>query len=222
MARLRNEWEKQQNQQANPPSNDRRNVASKAWDFVNILDSGRSWTTAEPEEDERKKGWKEQSKDAAKSMGSSYDRVSKGAAEVLAFDSKDSKNARNAEDSFMATTTNTLNNLGRELEKTTDKKKRERLTKAIKALGGDIADTSKKSSDRSKEIQERTDPVKGAAAVGSIGFDILTAGAGGNAAKATKEAAKRTISRMASTGGEAALSGAVYGGLGLHLVGLRP
>jgi hypothetical protein len=216
MARNRIKWEEEQEKKSKeaeaPKPPDRRNVASRIFDTVNPLDSGRSWGTSDPSEEGRKKSWRDQAKDTGESLISSYKTLSTGAAEALASDSNDQRGVRNAQDALMEGNTATVARLTKELKKTKDEKKKARIRKAIESLTEATSDTGRQSAERSAEVADRVDPIKNAAALGSIGFDVLTAGTGANAAKLAGK--KQVLGRMARAAAEGAASGGVSGGLG--------
>lgn len=81
------------------------------------------------------------------------------------------------------------------------------------------SDTQDKSfQERQQQIIDRTDPVKGAAAVGELGLDIATAGVGGQAAKAgiktVTEGGKLLSTQLAKDAAAGAGIGAAYGAEG--------
>lgn len=153
---------------------------------------------------------KDVTKDIGKGIASSYTRVSGGIAESLGHGTEAQKKAREAQSSITDSNTQLIADFAKQLkDPNLDPEKRKRIESTINKLNKTNAEVAKASNERSQQIQERTDPVKGGAAVGSIGFDVLTAGTVGSAAKGgevglqtgkllTKEAAKKEAERLAS------------------------
>ncbi len=139
---------------------------------------------------------KEGVKSVGKGVTSSYNRLGEGIGESLAFGTKDSKEAREVQRKSVEMNTQLISKYGKQLDDpNVDPEKKKRIQKSLDAIIAMNQGIYKTATARNDEIIERTDPVKGAAAVGSIGFDALTAGTAGAAAKGAKTLA---LSRKAT------------------------
>lgn len=143
---------------------------------------------------------KDVGKDVAKSAVSSYDRVGKGVGEALGFDTKTSKDARQAESNLVEQNNRIIADYGKRLkDPNLDPKKREQYQATINLAKQQNDEVFKTATETNKQVMERTDPVKGAAAVGSIGFDILTAGTvTGTGKAAANTVARKQIEKLAA------------------------
>lgn len=107
-----------------------------------------------------------------------------------------------------------------------DPKRKASIEKAMGELRKQNDEIYKQSDQRQKEIMDATDPVKGVAAVGSIGFDVLTAGTYGASTKGASTGVRLTAKQIAKNTVEAGIKktlikealiqggqGAVAGGL---------
>src|SRR5690606_5867115 len=132
-------------------------------------------------------------KSVAEGVTQSYKRVGRGVAETLAYDTEAQKEEREAQDNLAEQNAQMQADIARQLRsKNLNPAKRRRLEKLSDELSGQSQEQFKQQDERNREIIERTDPIKGAAAVGSIGFDILTAGTVSTAGKtAAKEGGKQ-------------------------------
>jgi len=163
---------------------------------------------------------------------SAVDRVGKGYGEVINEATGGAQKSRNEQSAAQKEDTETIRQLGEKLKKATTDEDKNRYSKAIQAITGIGDEQDAAFQERQAQVAEATDPVKAAAAVGSIGLDVLTAGAGGavikgaRAAERASEAARvpgaaeRAVNTIVNPqgGAQAAKSGAVlgagYGGLG--------
>ena len=163
---------------------------------------------------------------------SAVDRVGKGYGEVINEATGGAQKSRNEQSAAQKEDTETIRQLGEKLKKATTDEDKNRYSKAIRAITGIGDEQDAAFQERQAQVAEATDPVKAAAAVGSIGLDVLTAGAGGavikgaRAAERASEAARvpgaaeRAVNTIVNPqgGAQAAKSGAVlgagYGGLG--------
>lgn len=197
------------------PNDDTRNLASKVFDTLNPIDGGRSFTTAEPSEEQAKKSGGDQAKDILNDLTSSYQRLGKGTAEVLN-DVTGNADKQQAEfTNFQDDQTKQLQETRQKIKAETDPTKKERLQKTADLITQNLLGTSEDRSKRLDEVIDRTDPVKGAAAVGSVGLDVLTAGVGGEAANITgKASSKMAAKRIAENAAKGAVPGAGSGALG--------
>lgn len=153
-----------------------------------------------------------------KSIAEPYQYLSEGVAESLAYDSQAMKDKRASEEALDKTNLDIIKRYGEvKRDPTTDPAKLARWEKLYKQT---IADSDQSFKDRAAEnaaLMAKTDPVKGAAAVGSIGLDIATAGmgtAGVQGAKvagkqATKEVGKKTAKELIESGAEGAAKQAI-------------
>lgn len=186
--------------------------------FVNAGDDLRyrvSATTPPP-----KKNLLQKTGGVAKGLGegiaSSYNRTSQGIAESLAYNTKDQKNARKAVEQAQNSDAQIASTLAK-ASKNADQATKDRINKVLESNKGNSLDTFQKANERNKQIQDRTDPLKAAAAIASIGLDITTLGTGTAAIQAAKlaakqggkVAAKQTAKRIAS----GASQGSAAGGL---------
>lgn len=184
-----------------------RSNISKAFDQVNFLDSGRSWSTDKPSAEQAKKGVLTQ---LSEGVGSTYTRVGEAVGETVNQFKNGDKQQRNFQEGQgvlqgvidRATERLKDTNLPADKRKQFEKLRAETVKSRDKLYG--------QRSQRLDEVIERTDPVKGAAAIGSIGFDIATAGTVSGAAQAGTRTAGRQIAGRVLSG---ASQGAVSGGL---------
>lgn len=135
---------------------------------------------------------KDVGKDLAKSTVSSYDRIGKGVGEAIGFGSKESEASRAAQDSLVEQNNKIIADYGTRLkDPQLDPKKRQQYQATIAQAVKQNEETYKQATDTNKTVMERTDPVKGAAAVGSIGFDLATLGTVSGTGKAAANAVVR-------------------------------
>lgn len=111
-------------------------------------------------------------------------------------------------------------------DKNLTKDQRESWKKAKSLAEQDNKSIYKESNKITKEVKENADPVKGAAAVASLGFDIATAGTGGAAVKGTKlvgeqvakkagkEVIEQGVKQVGKKIAQGSFEGAVGGALG--------
>lgn len=187
---------------------DDRSFLSKAFDQLNILDSGRSFETARPSEKQAKRSALSQLGDT---VGASYKRAGEATGEsIFQLTSGDEQQAEFQQGQ------NVLQGV---IDKATKRLQDPNLTPQKRAQFERLRAETIKSRDklygqrteRLTDVIEKTDPVKGAAAIGSIGFDVATLGSG---ARAARTAAQSGIRRAAGTVAQGAAEGAVSGGLG--------
>jgi hypothetical protein len=167
-------------------------------------------------------------KSVAETTASAYKRIGEGTAEVInevtggAQKERDIQSASNAEDIKL------IKSYGEKIKSAKTDEEKQRYRDALGKLMKTSDEQTKSFQDRQNEIVERTDPTKAAGAIGSIGLDVLTAGAGGTALKGLragvmarggikaaeevlKTGAKETAKRVAKNVAGGAGIGAAYG-----------
>ena len=112
-----------------------------------------------------------------------------------------------------------IRELGKKMQSAKTKEEKDRYKNAIRNIANIDSEQTKSFQDRQSQIIERADPVKGAAAVGEIGLDIITGGTGrsllfgGKAAMKTGQlATKSNIAKNVADGlktGRGGLGGAI-------------
>lgn len=206
--RIRLQAEAAKKQKKPTQKEDKRGFLSKAFDQVNPLDSGRSFKTATPDADEAKKSIVTQ---LGETVGTSYKRTGEAVGETLFSGVDQGKSAVDFEVG-QNVLQGVIDKADKRLQdRSLDPALRDRITKLRaetiksrdKLYGSNL--------ERTNEVIERTDPVKGAAAIGSVGFDLLTAGTVGGATQTAGRAGVKQVARQVATG---AGQGAVAGGLG--------
>lgn len=219
------EYKKRQAEQDKFLANQRKKIdegLNKGLSFEDIakktgveLDKIRTYTAASrPEYGTDTRSLVKKTTDTAKGVGqslaSSYDRLSKGVAETVNFDTAAQKRANLAEEAVLTSNTKLINDAAARLkDPNTPPEQKAKIRELVKKVAGKNLDQFQSSNVINKEIQERVDPVKGAASVASIGFDVLTAGSAGAATKAGSRGA--AIAKNVASG---AAQGAVSGGFG--------
>lgn len=145
-------------------------------------------------------------KGLGEAFASSYNRVGSGVAEVLGSDAQARANQAVAQADTAST--DLIRKAGQRLQDpTVPEAQKARIQDLINKVAGQTEKSFAANNAINKQIQERTDPVKGAAAVANIGLDVLTGGTIGNAATT----GARGLAREAATG---AFQGALGGGIG--------
>jgi len=134
----------------------------------------------------------------AEGIAQPYDYLSKGIGETLGYNTQDAVNARQAQTNLQNQSIDLTRQAAQKLRDpstTPDQKQRWQsfLNKQQQLNQLNFQDTT----NRNNEIIQRTDPIKGAASVGSIGADVATLGIGTGGVQAAKTAAR--------TGGRGAL-----------------
>lgn len=183
---------------------DTRGLFSKVYDQLNIADSGRSFKTATPSKKEAQKNIISQLGDT---VGASYKRTGEAVGETInQFVSGDQQQRE-----FQQGQSVLQSVIDRADQRLKDPNLDARTRSRIKKLREETIKSRDRlfgqRSGRLTDVIEKTDPVKGAAAIGSIGFDIATLGTGAKAAQAGASGLARNV---ASAAGQ----GAVSGGLG--------
>lgn len=165
--------------------------------------------------------------DIAKSTAEAYKRVGEGTAEVLNEVTGGAQKARDQQAASSAQDLQMIRSLGDRIKNGKTQEEKDRARSALDKIMKIGDQQSKDFQTRQNQIIERTDPVKGAGAVGSIGLDIATAGVGGVAANGLvkggikvgeeglktviKGGLKTGIKKVAKQAGEGAAIGAGYG-----------
>jgi len=159
--------------------------------------------------------------DIGKNVGegiiSSYKRVGEGISEAIYDATGQRASDEENRQKLQAENQKNVINLIKKSKTETDPIKKARYENAAKIIANSMSENNQAAQERINEIIERVDPIKGAAAVGSIGFDILTAGTGSQALKGGRLAlggekvAEKSLTKLAASG---AAQGAVSGGLG--------
>lgn len=155
--------------------------------------------------------------DTLKGLGAAltqgYKPVGEGTAEVLNEISGNAQKERDRQAKTQRDDAKLIRTYGERIKnaKTEDEKNRYRSALSKLTKTGDDSDSEFRS--RQSEIAERTDPLKGAGAIASIGLDIATAGVGGATIKGlrTAQTAKQALKETAKRAGQGAGVGAGYG-----------
>lgn len=145
---------------------------------------------------------------AGEALGSSFKRVGEGTAEVLAEATGINQRARDQKAKQDEEDLKAIKMLGEKIKSAKTDQEKERYRQSLKRYSGLVDTQDADFVNREKQIAERTDPVKGAAAVGSIGLDVLSGGTLGTALKGAGLLSK--VGRGASQG---ALAGGGQGAL---------
>lgn len=131
---------------------------------------------------------------------SQYKRLGEGGAEVLneitgqAQRERDANEQRNQQDIAM------IRSLGDKIKSAKTDEEKQRYRDALSKITAISTQQDKDFQARQDQIRERVDPVKGAAAVGEVGLDILTAGTLRAGATALKAGLKEGAGTAAETG----------------------
>lgn len=160
---------------------------------------------------------------------SQYKRTGEGLAEVANEVTGNAQRERDANVKRQQEDVALIKSLGQKIKGAKTEEEKVRYQNALKKIGSISSEQDKAVQGRQNQITERTDPVKGAAALGEIGLDVLTAGtvkAGAVALKTgLKEAGETGLKIAAKNAGKKALAkesakqagvGAGYGALGTY------
>lgn len=137
-----------------------------------------------------------------RSAGSSYNYLGTGIANVLSEMTGQEQQQRDMNQQKNQQDVATIKALGQKLRQASDPAQQQRLRDAISKITNISGQGDQALNQRQDQIIQQNDPIKGAAAVGSIGLDVLGAGAGSQLLKGGV--------RQAVIGG--AKQGALFGG----------
>ncbi len=142
-----------------------------------------------------------------------YARIGQGFAEVINEATGGAQRERDLLKQRQADDITIIRQLGEKIRNAKTDEERQRFRTALRNIvtqsdAQDVTDIA-----RQNQIAERTDPVKGAAAVGQVGLDILTAGTASNLLRGGRAA--QAVGRIIAPRGalQGAASGAAVGGL---------
>lgn len=145
------------------------------------------------------------SKGLVEGVTSSFNRLGRGLGESASQRTALSQEAEAGQAQLSQNLTNLIAKYGRQLrDPKVSNQKKDRIRRSLQGLVRQQADLTGRATERQNEIIEATDPIKGAAAVGNIGFNALTLGTGGGAVKSGASAIAR---RIASGAGQGAIAG---------------
>lgn len=161
-------------------------------------------------------------KSVGEGIAAPFKRTAEGVAEVVhevtgGAERERQQQSRSAEDSVQL-----IKALGQKMREAKTEEEKNRYREAIRKVSGISDEQYKQFQERQGQIIERTDPIKGAAAIGEIGLNVLTGGTvgavvkgGSAAAKATNIAQKLITPRGVGQGvASGAAQGALYGAAG--------
>lgn len=137
-----------------------------------------------------------------KGVTESYKRIGEGTAEVLNEVTGGAQKARDQQSKSNADDIAAIKNYGQKILNAKTDEEKNRYRAALSALVKTSDVQSKDFQERQKQIIERTDPVKGAGAVASVGLDIVTAGTGGALLKGGKAVGEQVIKEGLKQGGK--------------------
>lgn len=168
-------------------------------------------------------------KSIADTASSAYKRIGEGTAEVVNEVTGGAQKERDLQTQTQANDVKMIRQLGETIKNAKTQAEKDRAKTALGKIVNIGNEQDKSFQNRQNQIIERTDPVKAAGAVGSIGLDIITAGMGGAAGKALetgilartaakkateeglKIVSKETGKDILKNSGKAALIGSGYG-----------
>jgi hypothetical protein len=144
--------------------------------------------------------------------------VTRGLGESLAFNTRDSQMARQATQNLQDQQAQIIASQGKILrDPTTTMLAKQRAQNLLQQMGQQSNETYRDVTNRTNQFMANTDPIRGAAATISTGFDLATLGVGSGAQAGLKTAAKegaRAFAKVAAKeGAKAAGTGAVSGAL---------
>lgn len=158
-------------------------------------------------------------KAVGKGVTEAYTYLGEGIGEAIAYDTKDSKEARRSQVALQDSQAQVIANAGKKLrDPNVSPEEKARWKRLLDSTSQQADETYKKINERNDEIMAKTDPVKGAASVASVGFDVATLGVGTAGVQGAKTAlkeggkkqlVKELIKQGAKTGATAAPSGAL-------------
>jgi len=151
-----------------------------------------------------------------------FKRVGEGTAEVIHEVAGGAQEERDAQSASSAADIKMIKSLGTTIKNAKTQAEKDRARSALSKIMKVSDEQAKTFQDRQAEIIERTDPIKGAAAVGEVGLNIITGGSIGAVAKGAGAATKgarvaqklispTTVKQAVASG---AAQGAAYGALG--------
>lgn len=133
----------------------------------------------------------------AKGFVEAYDYLGKGVGESLAYNTKTSQDARSSAAGAQAAQLQAIKRAGQKLrDPTVSATEKARWQNVVNKSRTDSNSTFNIANDRNKQLLERTNPVKGGMAVGSVGFDIATAGMGTAGVKGAKLAGRQATKQV--------------------------
>lgn len=171
-------------------------------------------------------------KSAGESIAAPFKRTGEGVAEVINEVTGGAEKERQVEQQRQQQDIKAIKLLGEKIRSAKTDEEKDRYRNALKKITSISTEEDKKAGERQQQVIERTDPVKGAAAVGELGLNVVTGGTVGAVAKGAQVAGKTGLT-LAKTGkaadiaqkvispttikqaiGSGVAQGAVYGGLG--------
>lgn len=121
-----------------------------------------------------------------------FKRVGEGTAEVVHELTGGAEKERQVQQKSQQESIDLIKSLGKKMQAAKTDEEKNRYREAIRKISGISDEQYKQFQERQNQIIERTDPIKGAAAVGELGLNVLTGGTVGAAVKGAGAAAKAT------------------------------
>lgn len=167
--------------------------------------------------------------DAGKAIGEGiaapFKRIGEGTAEVIHEATGGAEKERMSSLKQQQDDINTIKSLGERMKAAKTQEEKDKLRSGISNISNISDEQTRRSQERQAQVLERTDPIKGAAAIASLGLDVITGGTlkgaklGIDAAKGAAEtglkiASKSTARKIAEETAKGAALGSVYGAAG--------
>lgn len=154
-----------------------------------------------------------------------FRRTGEGVAEVINEVTGGAERERQVQQQSQQESIELIKNLGEKMRSAETEEEKNRYREAIRKISGISDDQFKRFQERQGQIIERADPVKGAAAIGEIGLNVVTGGTAGAAIKGAQGVSKATniAQKLISPTGvrqgiaSGAAQGALYGATGTAL-----
>jgi len=158
----------------------------------------------------------------AEGIAAPFKRVGEGTAEVINELTGGAQRERDVQAAAQQQTVDLIKSLGQKMRSAKTDEEKNRYREAIKRISKIDDEQYKRFQERQSQIVERTDPIKGAAAVGELGLNVLTGGTVGAVARGAGTLAKTTnvAQKLLTPTGvkqgivSGAIQGASYGALG--------
>jgi hypothetical protein len=128
----------------------------------------------------------------AEGIAAPFKRTGEGIAEVINEVTGGAAAERQAAEQQQTQSIELIKSLGQKMRSATSEEEKNRYREAIRKISGISDQQYKDFQARQNQIIERTDPVKGAAAVGELGLNVITGGTVGAAVKGASAASKAT------------------------------
>lgn len=164
-------------------------------------------------------------KGVGEAIAEPFRRTGEGVAEVVNEITGGAAREREIQQQASQQTLDIVRDLGKKMQEAKTEEEKNRYREGIKRVLKVDEEQLKRFQERQGQIIERTDPVKGAAAVGEIGLNVVTGGTAGAAIKGAQGVSKATniAQKLISPSGvrqgiaSGAAQGAIYGATGTAL-----